>query len=211
MPIRVVLLILTVVIALPLSPTASPLAAKKRSRVVTRTFANPAPIDLPSAETSPVSGSLYPSVIAVSGLKGKVRDVDVTLNNLQQAAPDQVQVLLVGPRGQTAIVMASIGGIEDIADVSLRLDDEAALPLPSDGLTKLQSGTFRPNNAAGGAIPFNAPAPSTDGNSALSVFDGSNPNGAWRLFAQDFAGLAAEGAFSGGRTPCSTGRIRSPG
>jgi hypothetical protein len=73
--------------------------------------------------------------------------------------------------------------------------DEAAAPLPE---TSLQSGTFRPTyDPADSVIAFNAPAPSADGNAALSVFDGSNPNGTWRLFVQDDFGPGDSGSIAG--------------
>jgi hypothetical protein len=186
-------------LALPLGPTVFPVEAKKRPQSSSRTFHNPAPITLPITQSNPAAATLYPSAIVLRGLRGTIRDVNLTLHGFGHAASDQVQVLLVGPRGQTAIVMASTGSIEDVADVTLRLDDEAALPLPFDGDTSLQSGDFRPTNAAGGAIPFLAPAPPLrSANAALAVFDGTNPNGTWRLFVQDAAGLAAAGAFAEG-------------
>jgi subtilisin-like proprotein convertase family protein len=196
---RIVLVALTALLALPNVQISEPVEAKRRGRTVTRTFSNPAPIPLPITESNPAAADLYPSAITVGGLKGKVRDVDLVLNGLSHAATDQVQVLLVGPRGQTAIVMASTGSTEAVNGVTLRLDDEATTPLPSDGDTGLRSGTFRPANAAGGAIPFLAPAPSVkSANAALAVFDGSDPRGGWRLFVQDHAGLAAAGSVSGG-------------
>jgi hypothetical protein len=107
----------------------------------------------------------------------------VTLAYVSHTNPDDLEVLLVGPRGQTAIVMADAGGDTDINSMNLTLDDEAPAPLPDSG--PLQSGAYRPTNAEGGAITFNTPAPSASANAALSTFDGSNPNGTWRLFIQD--------------------------
>ncbi len=128
--------------------------------------------------------------------QGTIRDVNVRLRRLSHPIPDDVQVLLVGPRGQTAILMANVGAVVDVSDVTLRLDDEAAAPLPVDA--KLQSGDFRPTNDDG-VIAFNAPAPQgTSANESLSVFDGSNPNGTWRLFVQDEYGPEDPGSFSDG-------------
>ncbi len=203
---RIMLVVLAVLLALPLVPIASPVEAKQRSRTVTRTFANTALLDLPESESSPVSGSLYPSPIVVSGLKGTIRDVNLTLNNLTHVFPSDVQVLLVGPRGQTAIVMANSGGLEDVDDVSLRLDDEAAEPLPDDAV--LQSGTFRPTHVIADPLVFNAPAPNGSANVALSVFDGRNPNGTWRLFVQDVEG-SDPGRFAGGWELEITTRVKA--
>ena len=190
------LVILAALLALPVAQTASPVEAKGRSRTVTRTFRNPAVIQLLTAQTSPVSASPYPSPIAVSGRGGKIRDVNVRLTRFSHDDPDEVAVLLVGPRGQTATVMAEIGAETQIISLTLRLDDEAATPLTDTGL---RSGTFRPVNDVGAAIAFNAPAPPvTSANAALSVFDGTNPNGTWQLFVQDRNGASDTGAFAGG-------------
>jgi len=193
----IVLAILAALLALPLAPTAPPATAKGRVRTVTRTFTNAATIDLPNAQTGPVSGSVYPSEIAVGGLKrARIRDVNVRLNGYAHANGADVDVLLVGPDGQTAIVMSRVG--EETAGngpVTLRFDDEAAAVLPDN---EVNGGTFRPTNHDGVAIDFNDPAPATSANAALSVFDGGNPNGAWRLFVQDAFPTADPGAVAGG-------------
>jgi subtilisin-like proprotein convertase family protein len=141
--------------------------------------------------------ALYPSEITVDGLKkGKIRDVNVRLNDFQHPFPSDVQVLLVGPQGQTAILTSGSGGGFAVSDVTLTLDDEAAAPLPAQ--QQLQSGAFRPANPGNEGIEFNAPAPVTSANAALSVFDGGNPNGTWRLFVQDMIGDVDGGVFAGG-------------
>jgi subtilisin-like proprotein convertase family protein len=196
--VRILFIGLVVSLALPLSQTASPLAAKLRRGTVTRTFANPTSIDLPVGGGFPAPASnLYPSEITVRGLKkGKIRDVDVRLNDLQHLYPSDVQVLLVGPNGQTAIVMANAGGSSPITDVTLTLDDEAAVPLPTQ--QSLASGAFRSTNSGNLAIEFNEPAPVASANAALSVFDDDTPNGTWRLFVQDKSGDIDGGVFAGG-------------
>lgn len=197
---RIVLVVLAALLALPIAPLASPLEAKKRSRTITRTFSNSAAIYVDGAPTfpSPVSATLYPSSIAVSGMKGTIRDVNLRLVNLGHSLPRDYQIMLAGPRGQTAIVMANVGGIADAADATLLLDDEAEDPIPNSGLTPLQSGAFRPTNGGGAAIAFNAPAPPlTSANAALAVFDGAKPNGTWRLFVQDAYGPTDAGSIEG--------------
>lgn len=193
---RLALIVLTALLALPLAPTASPAEAKNRSRTIARTFSNTAPINLPASESDPVTADLYPSPIVVDGLKGKIRDVNLTLKNLTHDYPDVVHVLLVGPGGQTAIVMADVGRDSEANNVTLRLDDEAVESLPISGL---QSGAFWPTNHLGRPLAFSAPAPQvTRANAALAVFDGRGPNGTWRLFVQDPYGGDPAGGFAGG-------------
>ena len=183
-PTRIALIALTALLALPAISIDPPVAAKGTQRTVTRTFRGPTVELITTGNTSPISASAsYPSEITIDGRKGKIRDVNVRLTNLDHARPDDLELLLVGPQGQTAIVLADVGGTTLITDVSLRLDDEAATLLPD--ASTLQSGSFQPTNATGAAITFNAPAPSANASAALSVFDGTDPNGTWRLFAQD--------------------------
>ena len=193
---RIVLVVLAALLALPMTQLASPVEAKNRSRTITRAFANPTEIGMSLSDDYVASADPYPSAVVVAGLKGTIRDVNLTLNGLTHGEPYEVAVLLVGPRGQTAIVMAEVGGSTDIADVTLRLDDEAAAELPE--AAKLQSGAFRPTNVTGKPFEFNAPAPLPSANTALSVFDGGNPNGTWRLFVNDEQGYLYPGAFEGG-------------
>jgi hypothetical protein len=95
--------------------------------------------------------------------------------------------------------MANAGEETESTGVTLRLDDEAATLLPDQ---PLHSGTFRPNNnSLDGIVGFNAPAPPvTSANAALSVFDGGDPNGTWRLFVQDRYGSVHSGIVAGGWT-----------
>jgi hypothetical protein len=125
----------------------------------------------------------YPSKIEVSGFAGAVSKVTVMLHDFFDAFAINVDILLVAPNGANAIIMSDVGG--GVASVvgTLTLDDAAAAPLPENG-PLLTPGTFRPTNVGSGDT-FPAPAPIPSGGSALSVFNGSNPNGTWRLFVVD--------------------------
>lgn len=194
---RTALIVLTTLLALPIAQIASPVEAKQRARTVTRTFSNIRNVTLPTLNVSPVSASsAYPSTIQVDELPGTIRDVNVLLRDFSHPLPDDVQVLLVGPRGQTAVLMANVGATVAVSDVTLRLDDETAELLPISGL---QSGVFWPTNHLGRPLAFAAPAPPvTRANAALAVFDGRSPNGTWRLFVQDPYGGSPAGGFAGG-------------
>ncbi len=194
--VRLGLVLLAAMLALLLVPTASRVEAKKRPRTVTRTFSNPAVINLPAFNVSPAQALLYPSPIAVGGLRGRTRDVNLRLTDIQHRFPRDLEVLLVGPGGETAVMMANAGQGFAINEVTLTLDDEARELLPAQA--KLQSGAFRPTNVTGSAIPFDPPAPAARPRAALSAFDGGNPNGTWRLFVQDEDGPLNAGKIVGG-------------
>jgi len=98
--------------------------------------------------------------------------------------PDDLDILLVAPGGQNAILMSDVGGATDAVNVTLTLDDAAANSLPD--ATALSSGTFRPANFVGtGGEVYPPPAPTPAGGSMLSVFNGTAPNGTWRLYVVD--------------------------
>ena len=148
-------------------------------------FANGGTITLPVGNAA----SPYPSTINVSGLSGFVSKVTVTLNTLHHENQNALEILLVGPQGQALVLMSDANGDPDnpfIFDRTVTFDDAAQFPI-ADGQA-LFDGTFRPvNYGAGDVFPapapttFNSPAPS--GSSTLaSVFNGTNPNGAWQLF-----------------------------
>ncbi len=144
--------------------------------------------------TSSGAASPYPSTINVGNRNTRIRDVNVTLNNLSHTVADEVEVLLVAPGGRRALIMSDVGG-GPASNVTLTLDDEAAAPLPDAG--PLVTGTFRPTDAKDASDPP-APAPPAYP-SALSTFDGKRPTGQWRLFVFDDA-PGDSGQFQGGWT-----------
>jgi len=163
----------------------------------------------PGISPHPNPSSPYPSSISVAGLTGTVTDVNVTLRGFQtrtQTWAEDTDVLLAGPNGANAILMADAGGDNNtssgqVVDADLTLDDEAATELPADAL--LTTGTYRPVDddvdAAGDAQPdsWMAPAPPLTDTTLLSTFDGLEPNGTWNLFVVDDQWMA-ENDFLGG-------------
>lgn len=131
----------------------------------------------------------YPSTIAVTGLAA-VQDVNVTLTGFTHTVPHDVRVLLVGPQGQTTLLLHENGGRFDASNLTLSFDDAAAAAAPTgDALT---SGSYKPSNQSEGACPnfsaassFPAPAPAGPYGSALGGFNGSDPNGDWKLYVVD--------------------------
>src|SRR5215203_2010973 len=144
------------------------------------------------------AASLYPDPVSISGAQGIVTDVDVEIDGLSHGYAQDLDVLLVGPAGQRALIMSDDGGSSPLSEVDLVLDDEASAPIPPS--SQIGSGSYRPGNntASDGGDPddFPAPAPDVTGaGSALSVFDGTNPNGVWQLFVVDDDSIIA-GSFS---------------
>ena len=142
----------------------------------------------------------YPSTCSISGLSGTITDANLVLNGLSHFTPDDIDILLVGPQGQDAMMMSDAGGGFALNEIDLTLDDQAAGPLPDS--TEIGPGSYRPANYEPGD-PFPAPAPTPTGNVALSTFDGTSPNGTWSLYVVDDA-LGSIGSINGWRLQITT-------
>ncbi len=128
----------------------------------------------------------YPSTIAVSGLP-PVSDVNVRLGGVSSTYLDDIDLLLVGPGGQQSTIMSDAGDGFVVNGLNLTIDDEAAAAFPDEG-TEIVSGAYRPSNYSTLTDGYDAPAPDSNGETPLSVFDGLSPNGVWSLYAMDNAG-----------------------
>ena len=167
-----------------------PADAASRYKVVTKTFSNSQQITIPSSGPA----APYPSEKNVGGFKkGEIRDVNLTLKNFSHTFPDDVNVM-ISHRGVNRTVMSDVGGDNAANNITLKLDDEAALPLRDEGA--LTAGTFKPTNIES-TDTFPAPAPIPSGLAKLSGFDSKNPNGPWVLWVVDDNGPDG-GQFAGG-------------
>ena len=150
----------------------------------------------PNSITIPWSGSAspYPSTINVSGVSGNITNIQVSLSGLSHTWPDDVDMFLRGPGGQKVMLMSDAGGFAGLNNVNLTFRDSASGTLP-DG-SQITSGTYRPTDYQVGDT-FPTPAPAGPYGTALSAFNGTNPNGAWQLFVQDDLG-GDSGSIAGG-------------
>ena len=130
-----------------------------------------------------------PIPVEVAGVPGVVVDVDVQLHSLRHRRLPDLDVLLVGPRGQATVLMSDVGDTAwNYGDIDL--DDEAEVPLPTTTAGLSSDQPHRPANYEGNdAVDrFPSAAPAHGGSAALSAFDGTNPNGTWRLYVIDDQG-----------------------
>ena len=141
------------------------------------TFSNTGYISIPSSG----SASPYPSQITVSGVTGTVAKVTVKINDLSHTNPDDIDMLLVGPTGQTVMLMSDQGGGGDVSGVDLTFDDSAASELPD--YNQIYSGTYKPCVSA--QSDYMSGAPSGPYGTVLSGFNGLDPNGTWSLYIRD--------------------------
>lgn len=185
-------------------------------RIVTRTSSNSSAILIPAGAPQITEGAAapYPSEKSIAGFnRGRILDANLTLKNYSHTGADDVAVLLEGPTGRDAIVMSDVGSLFLLNNVTLVLDDEAPRSLPDND--QITGGAFKPTQGTSvtGQNPrpsvFPAPARFPPYGSTLSVFDGTNPNGTWRLFVFDDT-AADVGRFTGGWSITIKARVLAP-
>lgn len=155
----------------------------------TFTFANTNVIVINDSQTPPTTASPYPSTIPVSGLAGlSVSKVTVQIFGFAHTFPADVDIVLVGPGGQNAVLMGNVGNLNlpaPATNIDLNLDDDAATGMPLD--SDLVSGTFKPTQRNAFQFDFPAPAPTTANlmGPFLSNFKNVDPDGTWSLYVVD--------------------------
>jgi subtilisin-like proprotein convertase family protein len=123
----------------------------------------------------------YPSELFVQEADGNVTDLNVTIN-LSHTWPDDVDIVLEGPTGETAVLMSDACGSGDLAGASITFTDEAIAGLANEG--PCGSGSFKPTNIEGGDV-WGGEGPGEETSTLLSNFDGETPNGFWNLWVID--------------------------
>lgn len=151
------------------------------------TFSNTNLISIPATQfvPEPASGPAgsYPSIVTASNVAGFVSKVTVTVSNLSHTYPHDINMLLVGPTGQSSVLMASAAAYSSIFDATLTFDETVTNPIPATG--QLVSGTYFPTNYNPSIDFTNGPAGPYI--SSLAAFTGLSANGNWSLYAYDGA------------------------
>ena len=156
------------------------------------TFCNPAFITIRDAN----SAVPYPSVLTVAGAPAGPFKITVTLIGMNHPTPTDLDMLLVGPAGQTVMLMSDAGGASDLRNATLTFDDDATGQIPAATVgSVLPSGSYKPTNF-GSPDFMPAGAPPEPFGSALAVFTGTNPNGTWKIFLRDDTVLGGSDAQS---------------
>lgn len=131
----------------------------------------------------------YPLTSNVSGETGLITDVNVVLDGLYHSTPDDLDILLVGPQGQSTVLMSdACSGAYFTDHRLLRWDDEAAVSMPDSGdSTTCSVSDYKPSRYGPGEPEdvWPAPAPAGPYGTALSSFDLTDPNGTWRAYLVD--------------------------
>lgn len=169
------------------------LGAAGPAQAASGTFTNSAPIVV--ADNGSVS-----SDVQVSGIGGRITDVDVVLTGLGHTRPNDLDIWLVSPGSNPVAVqlMSDTCGSTSISGRTLTFDDEAATALPAS----CANGTYRPTNIGGGDT---TPSGATTLSGTLSGFDGRNPAGNWRLWVIDDNATETGSISAGFTVKISTG------
>jgi len=170
----------------------------------TTPVANSASLAIPSSGAA----TPYPSSITVPAGLGSLQKVTATLAGFSHTSPADVDVLLVGPAGQSVVLMSDVGSSIGATNLTFVFDDSG----PALGTGALASGTYRPTNVSTGDS-WPSPAPAGPYGTALSAFNGRDPAGVWTLYVVDDTASYA-GSISGGwsltlTTPGQTGDYTS--
>jgi uncharacterized repeat protein (TIGR01451 family) len=155
-----------------------------------RTFTHPGGIVISNVNAA----SPYPSTITVTNLAGQIARVTVTLNKFSHSFPDDVDLALVSPTGQKAMLFSDAGGGQPVTNLVITLDDAATNALPD--AFGLSGGNYRPADYEPGEHLI-APAPAGPYPSTFTVFNQQPPNGTWSLYVQDDT-VGDAGSISGG-------------
>jgi len=123
----------------------------------------------------------YPSTNLVTDLEGDVYNIRVELVGLTHGYPDDMDIILVSPKGTAVKIMSDMGGSTKLDKVNLFISDSgSAMPT----LGPLVSGsTYRPGNDEADVIPGNIPAGPFL--TTMADFKGQPAKGAWRLYVLD--------------------------
>ncbi len=180
---RMTTLVVAGAVAMVVALVAFTISAQAATQTGTRTFTNDRLVSIPLDRISGGTGgqaSPYPSGIRVTGFK-RVTDVNVVLRSVGHTDPDDMDVLLVGPKGQKAILWSDAGDGNDIIGINVKLDDEAPIFLPDSG--QITQGSYMTSNYEFGVD--NWPSVTQNNNRLLSKFDGTDPAGGWKLYVYD--------------------------
>ncbi|MCX6291108.1 MAG: proprotein convertase P-domain-containing protein, partial [Bacteroidetes bacterium] len=125
--------------------------------------------------------------VSVSGFTGNLLDVNVSMT-LSHTYPDDIDILLESPSGQQMILLSDCGGTNDFINTAIVFNDSASANASDAGA--IPAGSYKPTNITS-PDPFAAPGPGSftapvgSASTPLSIFNGTNPNGTWKLYVVD--------------------------
>ena len=108
----------------------------------------------------------------------------------------------MGPGGESALLLADVGGNGFVSGADLTFDNAATTSLPDSDT--IETGTYTPTRGAAAVsegcqspASYPEPAPAGPYETSLSALGGTDPNGIWRLYVVDDT-LSQTGSIAGG-------------
>jgi subtilisin-like proprotein convertase family protein len=148
--------------------------------------------ELPVAISAGPKGpaAVYPLTFDLSAIPAGVKVSDVQLILLlSHTFPDDLNVVLQAPNGNSVLVMANAGGSLDITNVTLAFTDSASASLPDN--TQIAIGTYKPTayNTSAEVPGVVAPGPPPPYGATFDTLYGQDVRGIWKLWIYDDADL----------------------
>jgi subtilisin-like proprotein convertase family protein len=154
----------------------------------TYTFTPPAglPSLIPGVGTSGPAAT-YPITFDLNAIPVGVKTWGVRVGvTMSHTFPDDLNLVLQAPNGNTTLLMSNAGGANDIVNVSLTFSDGAVSSLPDS--TQIVGGTFKPS-AFGSLVAPPGAAPTPPYGATLGSLNGQDARGTWKLWVYDDAAL----------------------
>ena len=161
------------VVGLALMATGLALGGGASAAIVSFQNNSPIVVPLPASGTFG-NASLFPSTIAVAGITD-VTDVNVTLFDLSHVSSADLEIVVEGPTGKRVALLVDFGAGDSWTDDDVTYSDGAA------AIVVGTPGTYVPTGPGGSCDLSEC---SESGN-LLSVFNGVDPNGSWKLYIRD--------------------------
>ena len=176
----------------------------------TRTFLNTSNLFPSAGAGTEGRANVYPATIVVGGFSGTVSKATVTVFSYGSSRPNDTDMALRGPNGQTVMLLSDACGTGGMQNNNLTFDDAAATFVSSVACANYTEGSFKPSNygdPANDSFPSGPTAPYLN---TLATFNGAPANGDWSLFMFDdeagFFGFEISGWALTLEVPSATGQ-----
>ena len=150
------------------------------------------------------------SPVTISGQAGTVSSVRVVLELPGIDAPGDVDMLLVGPGGQSGIVMSDACGGGSFSNAGPLTFVTGVSTVPDNCGTGVVGATYGPTDVDLGPDTFLAPAPAGPYPTGFGAFAGASPNGTWTLYTIDDTPGMNTAMFIGGGWTLDLGIAAAP-
>ncbi len=164
---------------------------------------DPAEVVIPATGTGGPAAPYPVTMFHALPVQGPIADVEIVFNGVFHTYPDDLDMLLVSPKGTGVVLMSDACGSQDVTSANWIFSDDELSVMPDEGPCTSTPAYYLPSNyGAGDSWP--APAPPGPYAASFAAFDGENPYGEWKLFVTDDTNGDA-GFIEGGHLYISVG------